>query len=117
LVTAALARHSPSTVLVVIAHPRDLDAWAGDLVSFAGAAPAVLPAWDNGGSTSPADEVAGQRLRLLRQMQSASPPQLLLATFQALIQPVPARAALERNRRVVRGGDTVAPENPSHSLA
>jgi transcription-repair coupling factor (superfamily II helicase) len=113
LVSAALARHAPSTLLVVIAHPRDLDAWAGDLASFGGAAPAVLPAWDNGGSTSPADEVAGQRLRLLRQMQSASPLKLILATFQALIQPVPARSALERNRRVVRVGDNVDPEDLS----
>ncbi len=39
LVTAALGRHAPRTLLVVIAHPRDLDTWADDLHRFAGAQP------------------------------------------------------------------------------
>src|SRR5690349_5197498 len=47
LVTAALGQHAPRTLLVVIAHPRDLDAWADDLHSFAGSRPVVFPAWDH----------------------------------------------------------------------
>ena len=46
LVTAALGLHAPHTVLVVLAHPRDLDGWTEDLVSFAGVRPLVFPAWD-----------------------------------------------------------------------
>jgi transcription-repair coupling factor (superfamily II helicase) len=107
LVAATLAREADHTVLVVIAHPRDLDAWAGDLASFAGSAPAVLPAWDNAPGVGPVDEVAGQRLRLLKQMQATEPPRLVLTTFQALIQPVPNRGELAANRRVLRVGDTV----------
>jgi transcription-repair coupling factor (superfamily II helicase) len=110
LVAAALAREADQTVLVVIAHPRDLDAWAGDLASFGGFSPAILPAWDNAPGTGPVDEVAGQRLRLLKQMQGSEPPGLVLTTFQALIQPVPDRGELAANRRVLRVGDTVDPE-------
>src|SRR5262245_9727849 len=36
LTAAALAERAPATVLVVIAHPGDLDAWAADLHSFSG---------------------------------------------------------------------------------
>ncbi len=110
LAVAALAGGPARTVLVVIAHPHDLDAWAGDLQSFSGVAPAVLPAWDNAPGSGPVDEVAGQRLRLLRQLQSADPPRLLLTTFQALTQPAPDRAALAASRRVLRVGETTDPD-------
>src|SRR5579862_4448894 len=95
LATAALALQTPRTLLVVIAHPRDVDGWLGDLNSFSGLRPVAFPAWDNQpGSGDGIDEIAGQRLRLLRQLDSGEPPRLLLATFQALIQPVPDRAVL-----------------------
>jgi transcription-repair coupling factor (superfamily II helicase) len=110
LVPGALGREAPHTVLIAIAHPRDLDAWAGDLLSFSGLVPTVFPAWDNQPGSEPFDETAGQRLRLLKQLESADPPRLLLATFQALLQPVPDRAELAANRRVLRQGETVDPE-------
>src|SRR5438309_2726913 len=47
LTAAALGIHAPRTLLVVIAHPRDVDGWADDLASFAGIRPVVFPAWDN----------------------------------------------------------------------
>src|SRR5262245_35353281 len=107
LVAAAVARRSPRPVLVVIAHPRDLDAWAADLHGFSGIEPAILPAWDNTPGTGPIDDVAGQRLRLLRRLESDDPPPLILATFPALIQPVPDRASLSQGRRIVKVGDTL----------
>src|SRR5436189_2180239 len=67
LAVAALARHVPGTLLVAIAHPRDLDGWATDLASFSGSHPLILPAWDSlPGEAKGVDEVAGQRLRALR---------------------------------------------------
>ncbi len=107
LVAASIAREAEQTVLVVIAHPRELDAWTGDLASFAGFSPVTLPAWDNMPGAGPIDEVAGQRLRLLKQMQGNEPPRMVLTTFQALIQPVPDRGALAANRRILRTGDSV----------
>jgi transcription-repair coupling factor (superfamily II helicase) len=107
LVAAALAAEAPPVLLVVIAHPRDLDGWAADLHSFSGASPALFPAWDNQPGSGPLDEVAGQRLRLLKQLEGAQAPALVLATFQALMQPVPDRAQLASNRRTLRAGETI----------
>jgi transcription-repair coupling factor (superfamily II helicase) len=101
LAGAVLARQTPRTLLVVLSHPRDLDGWSGDLASFAGFNPVIFPAWDDfrydveGG----VDEIAGQRLRLLKQLESRNPPRLVLTTLQALIQPVPDRAQLAATRR------------------
>ncbi len=104
---AALAPHAAHTFLVVIAHPRDLDGWAGDLVAFSGVRPAIFPAWDDQPSAGHAvDEIAGQRLRLLKQLDSGDPPRLLLTTIQALLQPVPDRAEFAARRRVLRRGET-----------
>src|SRR5690349_10598911 len=47
LAVAALAREATGPLLVVIAHPGDLDVWAGDLASLTGAPPAVFPAFDS----------------------------------------------------------------------
>src|SRR5438445_8887543 len=46
LVAAALGLHAQGTVLVVLAHPRDMDGWADDLFGFSGLHPGVFPAWD-----------------------------------------------------------------------
>src|SRR5438874_11959402 len=78
LAAAALAEQVPQTLLVVIAHPRDLDAWSTDLLSFSGIHPAIFPAWDNLPTDRDVglDETAGQRLRLLKQLESGEPPRL-----------------------------------------
>jgi transcription-repair coupling factor (superfamily II helicase) len=108
LVTAALGQHAPRTLLVVIGHPRDLDAWADDLHSFAGARPVVFPAWDHlPDEDTVADEVAGQRLRVLKALEADPPPRLVLTTIQALIQPVPNREQLTQGKRVLTAGATV----------
>jgi len=108
LATAVLARQTPRTLLVVLAHPRDLDGWDGDLASFAGIKPVVFPAWDDfhHDGAEGADEIAGQRLRLLKQLESSNPPRLVLTTLQALMQPVPDRAQLAAVRRRLRTGQS-----------
>src|SRR4051812_23095559 len=47
LAVAALAREAPGPVLIVTAHPADLDALAGDLHSLTARRPAVFPALDS----------------------------------------------------------------------
>lgn len=108
LAVAALLRAAPVGVLVVLAHPRDLEAWTADLHTFSGLSAAPFPAWE--GKPGSADEIAGQRLRLLKQLHGEAPPRLLLASLQALMQPVPDRAGLIAGRRIVRPGETVDPE-------
>jgi transcription-repair coupling factor (superfamily II helicase) len=111
LAAAVLARHAPSTLLVVVAHPGAVDDWAADLHSFSGVRPSVLPAWDNRPAAGEVvDEIAGQRLRLLKQLDSGEPPRLLLTTIQAILQPVPARAQFAAGRRALRRGDAADPE-------
>src|SRR5262245_59679285 len=111
LAAAALCHgcHSRGTLLVVIAHPRDVDPWSTDLLSFSGIHPVIFPAWDNlpTDRSTGVDETAGQRLRVLKQLESGEPPCIVLATFQALLQPVPDREQLSRNRRILRAGEVV----------
>jgi transcription-repair coupling factor (superfamily II helicase) len=108
LIAATLGLHAPRTLLVVLAHPRDLDAWDEDLLSFAGARAVTFPAWDAlPNADTVIDEVGGRRLRVLRQLEGDSPPKLLLTTIQALLQPVPNRAQLAQHRKRLRLGQDV----------
>ncbi|HXG10468.1 MAG TPA: transcription-repair coupling factor [Gemmataceae bacterium] len=105
---AALGVHAPRTLLIAIAHPRDLDGWGDDIAGFAGLRPTIFPAWDHlPDDRTIVDEVAGQRLRLLKQLDAAEPPRYVLTTIQALLQPVPDRAQLIQNRRVLQAGERV----------
>jgi transcription-repair coupling factor (superfamily II helicase) len=112
LAAAVFANHVPRTLLVVIAHPRDLDGWTADLAAFGGRPPAVFAAADSATD----EESAGQRLRLLRQLEGEAPPRVVLTTVQALIQPVPDRERLVAGRRVLRAGDACDPEELSSWL-
>ncbi len=114
LVAATLGLKTPKTLLIVLAHPRDLDAWAADLVSFTGMRPLVFPAWDALPNTETVlDEVGGQRLRLLRQLEGDQPPRFLLTTMQALVQPVPNREQLAGQRKKLRVGQAISLEELS----
>jgi transcription-repair coupling factor (superfamily II helicase) len=105
LAAAALGLEAPSTLLVVLAHPRDLDPWTEDLFSFGDRRPVFFPAWDTLPTADTVlDEIAGQRLRVLKQLEGDEPPRLILTTLQALLQPVPDRGQLARQRRRLRVG-------------
>ena len=112
LAASALGLHTPRTLLVVIAFPRDVDGWTEDLASFSGLRPVLFPAWDSLPTDETVlDEVAGQRLRVLRQLEAGQPPRFVLTTFQALIQPVPDRAQLARHRRTLRKNQQIDPDD------
>jgi transcription-repair coupling factor (superfamily II helicase) len=106
LALAALGGQCPGTLLIAIAHPRDLDAWATDLTSFYGTSPLLFPAWDSlpSADSDQVDEIGGQRLRVLRQLENDLPPRILLASFQALMQPVPERQRLLAGKRTLKVG-------------
>jgi transcription-repair coupling factor (superfamily II helicase) len=104
-----LAQHTRGTLLIVLAHPRDLDGWIGDLHSFSGEAPTIFPAWDDMPSEDVrADETAGQRLRVLKALCLDKPPRIVLSTIQALMQPVPDHGQWQANRRKLRTGETAS---------
>ena len=73
LSAAALAAEAPGTVLVVLAHPGDVDPWANDLHSFTGRRPAVFPAFESWPPEPSAfDETPGRRLRTLQKLAHRS---------------------------------------------
>jgi len=117
LAVAALAERVPSPALIVIAHPGDFDAWAADLENFAGRRPAALPTFDSWPpSPDRLDAGAGRRLQLLRQLRRPSPPPLILASIQALLQPVPSLDALATRQRVVHTGQPIDLDATTHWL-
>ncbi len=117
LAAAAVGLHTPATLLVVLPHPREIESWADDIESFAGTRPIVFRAWDRLPTDSTiADDVSGQRLKVLKQLQGKSPPRYLLATIHAVIQPVPLPAQLAQRRRHIRVADPVGPEELSRWL-
>jgi transcription-repair coupling factor (superfamily II helicase) len=111
LMAAALGQHASRTLLIVVAFPRDLDFWVEDFATFAGQRPTVFPAWDSvPGDDAVLDEIAGQRLRVLKQLESGEPPRCVVTTMQAVLQPVPDRAQLARSRRNLRVGQPIEPD-------
>jgi transcription-repair coupling factor (superfamily II helicase) len=115
--TAALPPHVGGSLLIVIAHPREVDGWLADVAGFAGDTPLHFPAWDNvPKSGSLADEVAGQRLQLLRRLTADPAPKIVVATMQALMQPVPERARWAQSRRLLRVGETIPIDDLSRWL-
>src|SRR5262245_56167557 len=106
LAAACLGLEAPRTTLIVLAHPGDINAWADEVAGFAQQRPQIFPA-EEGTSRDGVNQEAGQRLRLLQQLQSESPPRFLLAAIGALIQPAPDKAELARRSRSLRVGDAV----------
>ncbi len=111
LTAASIRLHAPSTVFVVIAHVGDIDDFAADLETFAGFAPEVFPAWDLlPREIEPSDEIFGQRLRIAKRVGSETPPRLVVAPMQAILQPVPRRDHLLRKTRTLGRGDAASVE-------
>ena len=111
LAAAALALHAPTTLIVALAHVGDVDDFRDDLATFAGVAPEVFPAWERTPKESDAaDEVFGRRLRIVRRLSGPLPPKVIVASIQALLQPVPTLKAITDGSRTIRVGQEVRVE-------
>ncbi|HZW30716.1 MAG TPA: transcription-repair coupling factor [Isosphaeraceae bacterium] len=111
LTAAALGLHAPTTLVVLLAHVGDVDDFRDDVATFAGITPEVFPAWERlPRELSASDEVFGRRLRVLKRLRGPQPPRLVVAPFQAMLQPVPRPNALARMSRVVAVGEAVPVE-------
>ncbi len=112
LAAAALALHAPKTLVIVLAHVGDVDDFRDDVATFAGIVPEVFPAWEKPPRELTAvDEVFGRRMRVLRLLSGNSPPRLVVAPFQATLQPVPKPELLAQMARSVAVGQVVAIES------
>jgi transcription-repair coupling factor (superfamily II helicase) len=111
LAAAALGLHAPTTLVIAIAHVGDVDDFRDDVATFAGAVPEIFPAWEKPPRELTADdEIFGKRLRVLKRLGGPEPPRLVVAPFQAMLQPVPKPDALKGMSRIVAVGDTVPVE-------
>ena len=108
LSVAALAESAPSTVVVVLPRVGDVDEFAADLQSFTGSAPLVFPAWESlPQEKNVSDVIFGGRLRVLRVLDEATPPAVIVTSLPALLQPVPSRHEREAGTRTLAVGDEI----------
>jgi transcription-repair coupling factor (superfamily II helicase) len=108
LVAATLAPHAGSPLVVVCPQSDDVDDFVDDLALFSPSPPEAFPALEpRPGNGGVCDEVFGDRLRLLKLLQSREPPRLIVTSIQALLQPVPDAATLARQTRSLNLGDEV----------
>lgn len=108
LALAALSQFASGSILIALAHPGDLEAWAADIETFSGRAPTHFPAFDSWtGARREADPATGRRLQILQQLHGRSPPRIILAPIQSLLQPVPTPAELTSRRRVIHANEAI----------
>ena len=100
LAAAALADHAPSVLAVVCPQEEQADELIDDLRLFTRIEPARFPACESLDSPS-GDEDFGLRIRLLKRL-AGSPPRIVVAGVQGLLQPVPSRETLVRQTRTLR---------------
>jgi len=134
LVAAALQAEAPGPLVVVTPHADGVDDLVDDLRLFSPASIEVFPAREafavpsavsDEGDDPLADEIFGDRLRLLKALRTADAPRLVVAGVQSLLQPVPSRELLARQTRTLQVGEDLEPaalgrwlvENGFHSTS
>jgi len=118
LAAAALSEHAPGPLVVVCPRVDDVDEVSDDLRLFTGRAPEVFPAWESmPGENCVQEGISGDRTRILKLLQSPQPPRLVVASIQALLQPVPDPSFLAQNTRALRVGAEVGPRELAAWLA
>ena len=98
-------------LLVVLAHAREVDDFAGDLAGFAGQAPLVFPAWEAVPTEERADDpVYAGRLRVLREMSRSG------AAAEPSAVAAPPKPGIRGMLRQKRGGTAEEAPAPSKSV-
>ena len=106
LAAAALLKHAPAGLVLVCPHTSEVDDLVDDLRLFSPVPAERFPAWESLPTDRVVrDEVFGDRLRVLKQLTSATPPRLIVTSIQALSQPVPSKEELLAQTRTLRTGD------------
>ena len=108
LALAALVEHAPAPLVAVCPHVDGVDDFIEDLRLFSSRAAERFPAWESLPDDRVLhDEVAGDRTRLLKLLESRDPPKIVVAGIQALLQPVPERESLAQQTRTLRVGEAL----------
>ena len=108
LLAAEVIRQSPGTTLVVCPDTAEIDPFCDDLALFTTQVTARFSAWETGlGERILHDEIYGERLRLLKMLQSDLPPRAIITSIQSLLQTVPSRQLINQNSRTLAVGQRV----------
>jgi len=108
LVAAALSVETSGPLLVVLPRIQDVEDFTADLAALVPQPPIVFPAWETlPKELSSKDAIFGARLRALEQIESQTPPKVVITPFPALLQPVPARADRQAGTRLLKVGDVL----------
>jgi transcription-repair coupling factor (superfamily II helicase) len=110
LAAAALAGHASAPVVVVCAHPSDVDLFIDDLALFTMRRAASFPAAESLPGDRTYNAVFGERLRLLKDLASDERPPIVVTSIQALLQPAPPPELIGRQTRRLRVGDELQVE-------
>ena len=119
LVAATLAKHCPGVLVVVAPRGATADTLTEDVRLFTHREIAALGAAETSIASRIMDEVANQRLRLVKRLASptaADEPPLVVTSIQGLMQPVPSREELAASTRTLRVGQSVDLEELSQWL-
>ncbi len=120
LLAAALRLDAPGPLLVITPGREEAAAVAADLPLFLGeeAAAEVYAAWHTPpGDEAARDETHGERLRVIKQMLSPTPPAIITASIDALLQPAPSAESVQANSRTIRSGQQIDVEELQRWLA
>ncbi|HWA98866.1 MAG TPA: CarD family transcriptional regulator, partial [Pirellulales bacterium] len=108
LVAAALAERCSSTLVVVCAHPGDIDDFVDDLAVFTPRAALKFPAWEAlDAECKFGDELCGDRLRALKSLAAPQASRILVTSIQSLVQPVPTPERIVGATRRLAVGETL----------
>ncbi len=108
LIAAAVSRDSPHSLLIVLPRISDVEDFAADLASLLPSPPVVFPAWEAlPKEYSVKDAVFGARLRVLQTLESDVPPKVIVTSFPALLQPVPAKEIRSSGTKTLKIGEEI----------
>ena len=107
MVGGLIAARRLAPVLLVCAHLDEADHAAADL-SGLGLDAEALPALEvTPGETGVHPDLLGQRLRVVKRLESDAPPDIVVAPMAALMQPTPSPETARAAYRMIRVGESV----------
>jgi len=107
LSTAAIALNAPAhSLLVVLPTVRDAEEFTDELVGLTDRRTCLFPAWESlPGEQDLTDSVYASRLSVIRQLQTANSPLIIVTCLPALLQPVPSAETITAATRQLSAGD------------
>ena len=114
---------SPGTLVVVLPHAAEAEAFVDDLALFSDVPALLVPAGEDFGAGGEApsvdDPVEAERLAVVKRLAlpDGRPPPLVVTSIQALLAPLVDPRAIEAGTRRLAVGTTVNPEELAEWLA